>query len=1292
MFLDRIQIDSHGPLSRIHLGPFAQTLTAIIAAGGTGKTALVRFLRDSLTGTTPAREGMQLSRGTVTWTAADGFYHCRREPNGSTEGRRFVEFEPRHRDTLSSLTHGRDSVVVDLPAAVVDGIVTDTSGTRVSRCVEAAYASGLDQHASAHDSSRDIEIVDLRREIADLERQIHSHTLHSQHAAATARGAYDSFGLTLDMKRLRDRRAELALEISAIDARRDWATKADAEMQRRRQKRETFAAIADDVNRLRRHESDLKTRLAEVESSLAKMDEDAARADNRASIAKAYRIRLEQVETQLNRVRSVVREIRALGDHWFGGRGVTARAGWIEQTIDDIDRTSDHMASVSDFTTELDIVDRGWSASNLQTSDFVDAVRPSEDNVAGSVDVHRRIDAICRIIDNLVGRCEEHQANRVEAFGGDEVTGSGLATRSDAGMPDDPADLGERFEPTRGLDRAERLLREERTYRGESLRHADENIGWIASVLNGISQRLRGLVGYHAAYGASNIDPLFHHRDETAFADSRYPGMILDPHSQMAAVRRCEREIIDAMRQLVNRRDVMLRRIAEMQNQPFSQVVSSLSDGQTIHDDPLLYQWIVRDRIVATQADAKHREAAMQRAKQQRTDLATELTQTAQRLTDRVAEAETIRLYLRSLPVVHRYDNDAELRSRLVAETRAIDAQLATPRVHPTVLQRHARCVSRLRQLSGVVEHASSLATAASEYLQRLSGNAHRSVTWHRGATASAAIHVEIDGRSELTCNPAQRFVAALAVRLAASDELARRGRPLPVIIETPSMRNVGHEPNVRGMWQSIVDTLGSMSRRGRQIIVLTDDAVVADAISRSGGASMWMGKRRETIVTPMRSISNHESSLYDVNHDFDRAWQESIEEIAPSRSGESRHASVPVPTDENGSQFDRVATDRGRDESRRHSVAEHSSEGRVEAIDVPFFLTGASPVDQGPSIDARSAQRLRDIGVMRVEHLLAASPKELAASMAMESIDAATVRRWQNECRLVCGVRHLRPFNARVLVGSGITHPRELVDTDAETLAERIEIFLVTPRGESLKQTASAAELSRLSDWISQARSRSSKKTSTTTSTSTSTSAAASPSRSTSQTTSTRTTTSRLANVRRERESGSQRNATQGQTRETSRSQSSHEESNGELKFYLQRSSDVEAGPSIGPRMAERLYAIGVRTVEALTTRSAESIAGALKLSRVDAGIVRQWQQQATLVCCVPMLRGHDAQLLVAAGITDAQRLAACEPSSLLRKIDVVVNGREGKTILRGGKTPDLAEMNQWISNAAHQRPLVAA
>ncbi len=58
MLLDRIDIDAHGPLHRVELGPLAEHLNVVFAPDGSGKTAISRFIRDALVGS-------QLSAGHV---------------------------------------------------------------------------------------------------------------------------------------------------------------------------------------------------------------------------------------------------------------------------------------------------------------------------------------------------------------------------------------------------------------------------------------------------------------------------------------------------------------------------------------------------------------------------------------------------------------------------------------------------------------------------------------------------------------------------------------------------------------------------------------------------------------------------------------------------------------------------------------------------------------------------------------------------------------------------------------------------------------------------------------------------------------------------------------------------------------------------------------------------------------------------------------------------------------------------------------------------------------------------
>ena len=114
--------------------------------------------------------------------------------------------------------------------------------------------------------------------------------------------------------------------------------------------------------------------------------------------------------------------------------------------------------------------------------------------------------------------------------------------------------------------------------------------------------------------------------------------------------------------------------------------------------------------------------------------------------------------------------------------------------------------------------------------------------------------------------------------------------------------------------------------------------------------------------------------------------------------------------------------------------------------------------------------------------------------------------------------------------------------------------------------------------------------------------------------------------------------------------------------------------------------------TVDDLFTADADAVAEQLDHRRVDADLVRQWQAQATLVCRVPMLRGHDAQFLVAAGVTTPEELAVQDVATLFPIVDEIARGSEGKRIVRGGKLPDREEVTEWIGYAAHQRLLRAA
>lgn len=145
-------------------------------------------------------------------------------------------------------------------------------------------------------------------------------------------------------------------------------------------------------------------------------------------------------------------------------------------------------------------------------------------------------------------------------------------------------------------------------------------------------------------------------------------------------------------------------------------------------------------------------------------------------------------------------------------------------------------------------------------------------------------------------------------------------------------------------------------------------------------------------------------------------------------------------------------------------------------------------------------------------------------------------------------------------------------------------------------------------------------------------------------------------------------------------------------LKFYLDRSRPIVDAPSIGNKTAERMKAVGVNTVGDLLASHPEKLAAKLNVSHIIPDVIRQWQAEATLVCRVPGLRGHDAQILVACGIDQPAELAKCQVDDLLDLIQPFIDSPDGQRVLRGSPPPDEEEVTQWIAGAQQARSLKAA
>lgn len=384
-------------------------------------------------------------------------------------------------------------------------------------------------------------------------------------------------------------------------------------------------------------------------------------------------------------------------------------------------------------------------------------------------------------------------------------------------------------------------------------------------------------------------------------------------------------------------------------------------------------------------------------------------------------------------------------------------------------------------------------------------------------------------------------------------------------------------------------------------------------------------------------------------------------------------------------------------------------------------------------AIPHHEINKLESEGVFLVRDLLAWRASELSQRIDAAELPAARIREWKRYCRLRLQIRKLGRFDAAVLAACEVEDADMLKQLEGYELADRIERLRRTNAGQRLMRTGNDEELSKLNAWVLNMReSRRLQKfgyhddeapihvSRTHASPADEYSSEADDGNGMAEP----GTNGNGANGNGKtvashhtssNESGSQHKAwsrvspresspierktpTVSSKRSSSRSastkRSAKRNSGGDekLKFYLNLEDQVEAAPSIGPRMAEHLATINVISIRDLLERDAEEIADALDNSRAKKATVEAWQKQAAFVCRVPNLRGHDAQLLVACDIDSPEELAACEPNALFEIVGPFAQTREGTKIIRAGKSPDLAEITDWIRWSQHQRALQAA
>jgi predicted flap endonuclease-1-like 5' DNA nuclease len=135
--------------------------------------------------------------------------------------------------------------------------------------------------------------------------------------------------------------------------------------------------------------------------------------------------------------------------------------------------------------------------------------------------------------------------------------------------------------------------------------------------------------------------------------------------------------------------------------------------------------------------------------------------------------------------------------------------------------------------------------------------------------------------------------------------------------------------------------------------------------------------------------------------------------------------------------------------------------------------------------------------------------------------------------------------------------------------------------------------------------------------------------------------------------------------------------------KFTLNEGAPVVQAPSIGPKTAKRLEAVGVRTIADLLAMNAEEGEQQIDARHISAKVIRDWQAQALLACTVPGMKSRAAQALVACGVQDAEDLAQSDATQLCESVAQWGLSDEGQRAWGTAPAPTADDVATWIERA---------
>lgn len=740
---------------------------------------------------------------------------------------------------------------------------------------------------------------------------------------------------------------------------------------------------------------------------------------------------------------------------------------------------------------------------------------------------------------------------------------------------------------------------------------------------------------------------------------------------QILQLSRCENEMRLAIERLIVERGELLRSIATACQLSVDQVAVAYSDSCRCTEHPQLDAWLTAISAGPSERLAAHSIAESSVAPLHFDHLAQLEKRRAQaqaRLDDSQRDYRETEARLRRLGVLPLHSESSDrAEAELLRDLDQANEELLRLESRDRLRVELTDVRRRLQNLPLEGEDAGSL---RGRYQRHLAALTSRPYARGSQSLADDTLRRDVSSREIAEVDRLEE----IALRLAIVEVLAARRQPIPLTLDQTLDGLSGPQRLLAVRYLA-----GQADSLDLQIIALTDDEELVAAVKAVRGAVVPIVVSR--AVEPV-----HVREEYDVNRQL-LAYANDLE------------------------------TDKWNEpEWTPPTVARSEAKRR-------FVLTMRSEIDQLPSLTGATAGRLRAVGIEHVADLLDAEPSGLADNARLSGVTIETIQAWQNEARLLCAMPQLRAFDARVLAGAGIRDHRQLTDMHPGRLLERVERFLATERGRQILRSGNNYELSRITAWMASAK-RDQRHDADDEEAAPAFGVEPEAGGDRARRTPVQRTSHRHDEAHEsaptyhivEREDASEaavdegdgasqplRRRPKGGRRDRTKRSAAANASNGHSArprnsqasrwtFQLELSSPVIDAPSIGTSVAQSMSKVGVNNVEQLLSADADDLAHDLDQPRLTSAIIRAWQEQSRLVCRIPNLRGHDAQILVACGITTPEALLRVEPDSLLQQVNSFVNSSQGQRTLRNSPAPDLEEVKQWISWANHSRTLLAA